>query len=671
MSTPPAQRIERLRRELNRHNRLYYVEAQPEISDREFDRLLEELAALEAAHPELADPDSPTRRVGGEPLTGFAPVRHAQPMRSLGNTYSEDELREFDARVRKILGDHPYTYVVEPKIDGVAISLRYEQGRLVLGATRGDGETGDDITANLRTLRSIPLRLEGPLAETAVIEVRGEAFMPNEGFRKLNDQRQADGLEAFANPRNATAGSLKQLDPKLVATRPLDAIFYACGELDGWNPPTHEELLQGLRDAGLRIAPWHKPCPDFEAVRTAIHELAERKASLPFGIDGAVIKVNERTTYEELGYTAKSPRWAIAFKYEPEQAQTRLRDIVVQVGRTGVLTPVAELDPVPVAGSTVSRATLHNEEEIARKDIRIGDRVVIEKAGEVIPAVVRVVAEARTGAERTFAMPETCPACGSKVERAEGEVAVRCLNAACPAQVKSRLRHFASRGAMDIEGLGEVLVEQLVDRGLVASPADLYRLTAEQVADLERMGGKSAENLIRGIEASKDRDLWRLIFALGIRHVGAGGAQALEASVQTLDELMAKSAEDLESVRDIGPVVARSIADFFAVAENRQLVERLREAGVNLARKGGAVVSGADGPLAGKTVVVTGSLEAFTREEAQEAVRKAGGKPTGSVSRSTDLVVAGPGAGSKLKKAQDLGIEVIDEAEFRRRIGDG
>lgn len=653
----PAERIAALTLALHRHNYLYYVEARPEISDREYDALLRELQDLEARHPELAEPDSPTRRVGGEPLDGFSSVPHHLPMMSLANTYSREEVREFDARVRKLLGGRAYRYVLEPKIDGVAVSLRYEQGRLARALTRGDGIRGDDITGNIRTIRSVPLRLLAD-APPAVVEVRGEVYMTRDGFARLNQERQEAGLDAFANPRNAAAGSLKLLDPRIVAARPLDAVFYAAGELDGIAFATHHALLDTLRAWGLRTPDRYWTCPDIDRLLAELETLAALRHDFDFDIDGGVIKVDERAYYEALGATAKSPRWAVAYKYEPEQAETRLRDITVQVGRTGVLTPVAELDPVQVSGTTVSRATLHNEEEIRRKDIRIGDRVVVEKAGEIIPAVVRVVADARTGAERPFRMPDTCPACGARVSRRDGEVAVRCENSLCPAQVKSAIRHFARRGAMDIDGLGEALVEQLVDTGLVASPADLYRLTAEAVATLERMAAKSADNLIRGIDASRRREFWRALFALGIRHVGARSAQTLERHFVDIDALRAAPVEALEQIPDVGPVVARSLHDFLHNPQNWAIIEALRAAGVNLARTQDAPAAG---PLAGKTFVLTGTLPTLSREQAAERIRAAGGVVSSSVSRNTACVVAGDKPGAKLARAEALGIPILDE----------
>ena len=556
--------IDRLCEALHRHNRLYYVEARPEISDREYDALLRKLEELEVAFPNLVRPDSPARRVGGEPLAAFASVRHGVPMMSLANTYSKDELREFDARVAKLLHSKDYTYALEPKIDGVAVSLRYDDGFFTRGSTRGDGTTGDDITANLRTIRSIPLRLADPAP--AVLEVRGEVYMTRTGFAALNTERQEAGAEPFVNPRNAAAGSLKQLDPRIVAARPLDAVFYAVGLHQGVSFNTHEELVGRLTKWGFKTTPMLWTCDTIDAVLEALDTLDSARHAYPFETDGGVIKVNERTLYEALGSTAKSPRWAVAYKYEPEQVETTLRDITVQVGRTGVLTPVAELAPVFVSGTTVSRATLHNEDELRRKDIRIGDRVLVEKAGEIIPAVVSVNTKARTGKEKVFTMPKTCPVCGAAVSRREGEVAVRCENSLCPAQLKSAVRHFAARGAMDIEGLGGVLIDQLVDTGLIKSPADLYGLEAEQVASLERMGARSAANLVAAIEESKGRDFWRVIFALGIRQVGASRPRPWKNTSRTWMPWPPRTSRPLRPCPISGPSWPRAFSPSFAMS---------------------------------------------------------------------------------------------------------
>lgn len=670
-------RANKLRAEIERHNRLYYVEAKPEISDSAYDTLYRELVDLETQFPDLVTPDSPTQRVGGAPLAGFNQVRHAVPMMSLDNTYDREELTRFAERCRELAG-RDVSWVVEPKIDGLAVSLRYEDGRLVLGSTRGDGRTGDDITANIRTIRSIPLRLSG--RPPSLLEVRGEVFLPKAAFARLNQERDEAGDEPFANPRNAAAGSLKLLDSREVAKRPLDAIFYALAEGET-SPPTHQDLIALLRDLGLCVAPRFWVARDIPSLLAAIDELESVRHAFPFEIDGAVIKVDDRGLYGVLGATAKSPRWAVAFKYRPERATTRVHAITVQVGRTGVLTPVAELEPVSVAGSVVSRATLHNADEVKRKDIRIGDRVIVEKAGEVIPAVVGVDVAARNGSESAFEMPTECPECGQPVSRREDEVAVRCENLQCPAQLKRWLRHFASRVAMDIEGLGDVLVEQLVDRRMVKDPADLYSLTTDQLTPLflddkalkKERKSKAAENLAAGIAASRDRDLWRLIHALGIRHIGAKTAQVVERHVRDIAELAAADAATIaawsESGASVGPVAAESIVSFFGQPRSRELIEKIRNVGLNMRRKTDAV-QGAAGKLAGRKFVLTGTLASMTREQAGTAIRARGGSVVDSVSKVTSYVVAGAEPGSKLDKARKLNVPVLDEEAFLKLLRD-
>jgi len=655
----PTERIRQLREEIERHNELYYQQAKPEISDRDYDALVKELEALEQQHPELNLDNSPTRSLGERPLEGFKTVTHAVPMMSLGNTYSKADVEAFDTRLRKLVSGEDLTYVLEPKVDGVAVTLRYEKGALTLGATRGDGRQGDDITANLQTIKNIPRTLHGSKIPE-VLEVRGEVFMPKKGFLKINEQRMEEGLPVFANPRNAAAGSLKQLDSRVVASRPLDAVFYAVGEVRGMTFPTHEKLLDQLDTMGLPVNPKRWVCQSIQEALDALDALERMRHDFDFEMDGGVIKVNERNLYDELGYTAKSPRWAVAYKYEPERAQTVLRAITIQVGRTGILTPVAELEPVLVAGSRISRATLHNEDEIQRKDIRVGDHVWVEKAGDVIPAVTGVIKESRTGEETPFAMPTRCPSCGGAVTRREGEVAVRCEQMECPAQLKQWLRFFAARGAMDIDGLGDALVDQLVDKKLVRSPSDLFSLTEEEILSLDRMGKKSAANLVKAIAAAKSRDLWRLIFALGIRHIGSRSAQALEEHFASMDDLMAADKTALESVPDIGPVVAASLVHYFEEPRNRDLLSSLKEAGVNM-RRLTTPASNKHGPLEGKTLVLTGTLPSLTRDEATERIRAAGGVVSSSVSKNTDYVVAGDKAGSKYNKAIELGIPVLDE----------
>ena len=658
------ERIEFLCRSLERHNHLYYIEAQPEISDREYDALLEELEILEKAHPEWADSASPTQRVGGTPLSHFETLPHARPMLSLSNTYSKEELLEFDQRTRKLLSNEPLAYILEPKIDGVAISLRYENGILVHALTRGDGTAGDDVTANVRTIRSIPLRLQTE-HPPEVLEVRGEIYFDKTGFEKLNLQRQEAGIEPFANTRNACAGSLKLLDATEVALRPLDALFYGTGACEGIEFNTHEELLDSLKAFGLRTTPvrWKESEP--AALVQALDTLEAQQHDFPFEIDGAVIKVNDRSRYDALGATAKSPRWAVAFKYEPEQAETTLLDITVQVGRTGVLTPVAELEPVQLAGTSVKRATLHNEDEIRRKDIRIGDRVIIEKAGEIIPVVISVVVAKRAADSHAYELPQTCPECDSRVQRIEGEVALRCINLHCPAQVKSWLEHYAARGAMDITGLGESMVEQLVAHNLVNTPADLYQLNATDLMNLERTGERSISNLLEGIEKSKSRPFAKVLFGLGIRHVGKTAAETLAKAFPDIDALMQASSDELEDLHDIGPIVASSLITYFENSEAREVVEALRAAGVTLHRDEANTTGTA---LSEMTFVLTGTLETMTRDAAGDRIKALGGKVSSSISKKTSYLVAGEAAGSKLTKAEKLGVPVLTETELLKLI---
>lgn len=650
-----------LRREIERHNQLYYQQAEPEVTDQEFDTLLRTLRDLEEAHPEVVTPDSPTRRVGGAPIEAFVAVRHLVPMQSLDNTYSEGEVADFVRRLQKLLPGEALPLTVEPKVDGVAISLLYENGQLVRAATRGDGTVGDDVTENIKTIRSIPLQLKGNFP--ARLEVRGEVFLPKKRFAKINEERDEAGLPPFANPRNAAAGSLKQLDSRLTAKRGLDALFYSCGAFEGELPRTQADFVALLKTFGL-------PGPDkmwmaetVEEALEAIHALGAIRHDFPYETDGAVVKVNVLAQREQLGSTSKAPRWAIAYKYEPERARTRLRDITIQVGRTGVLTPVAELEPVVVSGSRVSRATLHNEEEIHRKDLRIGDHVLIEKAGEVIPAVVAVLKEERTGAETAFVMPDRCPSCQGPVLREEGQVAVRCTNPSCQAQLRRRLEHFACRGAMDIEGLGESMVGQLVDAGLVDDISGIYDLTAEPLLALERMGEKSAANLLAGIAASRERPLWRLLFGLGILHVGTTAARKLSEKFRTMDALAAASEEELKTTEDIGEVMARSLKQWFENPKVAELLTRLRAAGLNFGERDEHAASG-EGPLKGTTWVLTGTLSQ-PRDEVAEVIRRAGGTVSGSVSKKTSYVLAGEEAGSKLDKARKFGVTILSEEEFR------
>jgi DNA ligase (NAD+) len=664
-----------LAEELRGHDHAYYVEARPTISDQAYDRLYHELLDLEKEFPDLVTPDSPSQRVSGEPLTEFKPVQHLSPMMSLDNTYSQDEVRNFVARVQRLLPGQTLEWVLEPKVDGVAINLRYENGRFICGATRGDGTTGDDVTSNLKTIRSLPDRLRASGKKIlALMEVRGEVYMTKTGFAKLNAERAAAGDETFANARNSAAGSLKQLDPKLVAKRPLDIVVYGLGQFESSESLTqHDAMLAWLRSVGFKTPEKTWKCHSVEELISAINELDTIRHNFVYETDGAVIKLNSFALREKIGFTSKAPRWAIAFKYAAEQAETKLKSITIQVGRTGALTPVAELEPVFLAGSTISRATLHNEDELRRKDIRVGDTVTIEKAGEVIPAVVGVVLTKRTGREVPFEFPKNCPECGSKVARAEsgeGEegAAWRCVNFDCPAQVRGRIEHWCARGAMDIEGGGEVLVAQLVASGLVRDVADLYRLTLDEVANLERMGDKSAQNFLDGVEASKQRDLWRLLFGLGIFHVGAGVAKALGKAFATLDDVFAASEDQLNEIEDVGGVIARSLVQWHGDKRNRDIIEKLRKAGLNF-NSNLYQPAAAAGPFAGKTFVLTGTLPTLTREQASAKIEALGGKVSGSVSKKTDYVVAGEEAGSKLDKAQKLGVPVVDEAAFLKLCG--
>jgi DNA ligase (NAD+) len=666
-------RAEELHRLLEHHNRLYYIEAKPEITDREYDLLLEELQGLEEQYAALRTPDSPTQRVGSDlsPLEEFAQVSHAVPMLSISNTYNPGELREFDARVKRFLGvEGPVAYVVEIKIDGVSVSLRYESGRLVLGATRGDGRQGDDITANVRTIRRIPARIACP-AGARVLEVRGEVFMETAAFEAMNRAREAAGETVFANPRNATAGSLKLLDPRIVAGRPLTCFFYALGETDYPLPPTHAEVLNELERLGFPVSPDRILCPDIEAVLEQVARWETRRRDLPYNNDGLVIKVNRRDWQSALGATAKSPRWVTAYKFSAEQARTRLREVVWQVGRTGAVTPVAKLDPVFLSGTTISSATLHNADELERLGVRVGDQVVIERGGEVIPKVVRVVESLRTGAETPVAVPTRCPTCQGELVRSPEEVAIRCVNLSCPDQIKEHLLHFASRNAMNIEGLGDKLVDQLVDGGLVKDPADLYDLTEEPVAGLERMGEKSAANLCGEIEASRARPLANFLFALGIRHVGFASARDLAGHFGALERLRVASLEELQSVEGVGQIVAQSIREFFDSERNRQVVDRLLERGVRPPEDRTRLEREAarDATFDGKVFVLTGELAAMPRDAAKAEIERRGGKVSGSVSKKTHAVIVGESPGSKLAKARELKIALWDEARFLAALG--
>ncbi|CAN5510821.1 NAD-dependent DNA ligase LigA [soil metagenome] len=659
-----AERIAALRAEISEHNRRYYEEAAPTIADRDYDRLYRELVDLEEQFPQFITADSPTRRVGGTPLKAFSQVTHRAPMLSLDNTYSEEEVAAFYRRMKKLLPNEEIPVVIEPKVDGVAVSLLYEGGRLQYAATRGDGTTGDDITQNIHTIRALPKQLKG--AAPRLLEVRGEVFMAKEGFAKLNAERTEAGLPVFANPRNSAAGSLKQLDPAITAQRPLGIIIYGTGAVAGIELRHHAQLFPLLQKLGLPCSERWWMANSLEETLRAIHELEKVRHNFVYETDGAVVKVDDYAQRESLGMTAKSPRWAMAFKYEAERVETKLHDILIQVGRTGALTPGAALEPVVVSGSTIARATLHNEDEIERKDIRIGDTVVIERAGDVIPAVVSVRKDLRTGAEKKFRMPAKCPVCGSAVVNDEGQVAVRCVNAQCPAQLKRRIEHFASRGAMDIEGLGEAMVEQLVSRGLVTQVSDIYSLTAAPLGELERTGEKSVGNLLAAIERSKKQPLWRLLFGLGVLHVGVSAARALADHFPNLDALMKASPEELQRIPDVGEVVGASIAQFFREPGNHETIERLREAGLRLTSEPKKKAS-LDSKIRGTIWVITGTLSR-PREEIAEEILQSGGKVSGSVSKKTNFVLAGEEAGSKLEKAKKLGVRVVDEAEFRRML---
>ncbi len=669
MAADIQKRIAALRDEIREHDYLYYVLAQPRISDEQYDKLFAELKKLEAEHPELVTPDSPTQRVAGRPLEGFGTVRHAVPMLSIDNTYSADELRAFDERVRKQLETNDYSYVVELKIDGLAVSLRYEKGVLVQGATRGDGVTGDDVTANIRTIRSVPLSLKKPDgALPDVLEVRGEVYMPTKSFVALNQARAAAGEPPFANPRNAAAGSLKLLDSRITARRNLAFFAYATGEVSRRLAPTHYQALQKLKDMGLPLNPHMKKAGNIDEAIDICLGWSDKRLKLEYQIDGMVIKVDRFDQQGVLGTTGRAPRWCIAYKFAAEQAATVVESIVVQVGKSGTLTPVANLTPVPLAGTVVKRATLHNFDQMQRLDVREGDTVLIEKAGEIIPQVVEVKKDLRPAAARPFPVPKKCPVCGSDVVKDKEGVYVRCSNPHCVGQIQERLRYFTGRDQMDIEHVGDALIEQLIDAGLVNNFADLYRLKKEDLLSLERMGEKSARNVLEAIEGSKHRPLWRLIAALGIRHVGGQSAQILADHFGSLDALMHAPLEEIDAIEQIGPVMAESVYSYFRDPSHIKVIKELLAAGVQpqapAQTKGG-------GALSGRTVVVTGTLEHFSRQQAEQAIKDAGGKATGSVSKNTDFVVAGSEPGSKLDKARQLGVKIVNEEQFRRMLAGG
>lgn len=683
-----AKRIDQLRREIDRHNRLYYVEARPEISDEQFDRLLAQLEALEKKHPGLVTPDSPTRRVGGEPITGFRTVAHTQPMLSIDNTYKREDLLAWHERVVKGLGGESdlfggsVVYVVEPKIDGVAVGLRYEQGRLVLAVTRGDGQRGDDITHNVRTIRAVPLTLTEPESSSKggrrgqgvtkiprVLEVRGEVYMPNAEFDRINRLREKAGEDVFANPRNATAGTLKQLDPRVVGQRRLSFSAHGRGEITPDPFDCHSQFLDAVRAWGVPTNPLTHTCEGIDEVWRFIERFEAQRGDLPYNVDGVVVKVDRFDLRGQLGHTSKSPRWSIAYKYAAQQATTLLNGITWQVGKGGTLTPVAELEPVFLAGTTVRRAGLHNIDEISRKDIRVGDRVVIEKAGEIIPQVVRVADGKRASGSTPTQPPKRCPSCGQAPIREEDEAAVRCINPQCPAQLRERLIWFAGRGQMDIDGLGDKGVHQLADAGLLGSYADIYRLKDHraELIELERMGEKKVDNLLQGIEQSKGRGLARLLGGLGIRHVGTRGAQILAEHFGSIDAVLGAGVEQLAEVHEVGPVTAQSIHQFFHEHGGKQVVHELRRFGLEMTSPRRRVAS--DSVFAGKTVVLTGTLERFDRDDLTQKLQDLGAKVTGSVSKKTDLVIVGHNPGSKLDKARELGVEVWDEAKLLKVLG--
>ena len=663
MAKDVSKQIEQLRKEIRRNDYLYYVLDQPKISDRQYDKLFAELKKLEAANPQLVTADSPTQRVSGRPLEGFATVRHAVPMLSIDNTYNADELRAFDERVAKQLGSRDYDYVVELKIDGLAISLRYENGALVTAATRGNGEVGDDVTANVRTIRAVPLVLMDGDKIPAVFEVRGEVYMPTSSFIELNRLRAEAGEPPFANPRNAAAGSLKLLNARITASRNLSFFAYATGEVSGPLAPNHYETLRKFKELGLPVNPNIKKARDISEAIDICLGWSERRSSLGYQIDGMVIKINRFDQRDILGATGHAPRWCISYKFAAEQAETVVQSIDVQVGKSGILTPVANLTPVLLAGTTVKRASLHNFDELKRLGVGQGDTVIIEKAGEIIPQVIEVKSKA-TAKVPVFEVPKKCPICGSATVRDKDGVYIRCANRDCPGQLRERLKYFAGRGQMDIEHLGPALIDQLIENGLVDNFADLYKLTRAQLAGLERMAEKSAANVIKAIEESKTRPLWRLIAALGIRHIGGQSAQILAEHFGSLKDLMAAGEEELAEIDQIGPTMAKSVYEYFHDPENLSMIEKLLAAGV----KPEQPRTIRSEKLAGKTIVVTGTLKNFSRQQAEQAIRQAGGKASSSVSKKTDFVLAGENPGSKLDKARELGVEVIDEKRFMQMI---
>jgi DNA ligase (NAD+) len=657
------EKIESLRQQIRKHDYLYYVENKPEVSDHEYDKLFAELKKLEEQHPESITPDSPTQRVGGQPITGFEQITHAIPMLSIDNTYSEEELRAFDRRVAKLIETDKYSYVVELKIDGLAMSLRYEDGILVLGATRGDGTRGDDVTHNIKTIKAIPLKLQDNPPD--VLEVRGEVYMPKKAFAKLNEEKEKNGEPLLANPRNAAAGSLKQLDPKITAKRNLSFFAYSLGETSKPIATTHFENLEKLKKFGLPVNENTTKAKNIDEVIRLCEKFEKQRFTLDYQIDGLVIKVDELKYYETLGTTGRAPRWCMSYKYAPEQAKTKVLSIEVQVGKTGILTPVANLEPVLLAGTTVKRASLHNFDEVERLDIREGDTVIIEKAGEIIPQVAEVKKEHRHKDTKPFGPPSKCPICGSKTEKDPAGVYIRCVSTSCPAQLKEKLRYFAGRDQMDIENLGPALIEQLVDKGHVKDFSDLYKLDIFTMLSLERMAQKSAEKVLDGIEKSKSQMLGRLLSGLGILHVGQQNAEILAEHFGSIEALKNATEQELTSIDQIGPVLAKSIYEYFHNPQNLKVIDKLIAAGVNTIQK----KTQKSDKLEGKTFVVTGTLENFKRDEIERIIKENGGKVSSSVSKKTDYVLAGAEAGSKLDKAQQLGVKVIDEKQFIEIIG--
>jgi len=663
MKTDPAEKIRSLREQIRRHDELYYAQNAPEISDRKYDELFGELKKLEQQNPLLITPDSPTQRVSEKPIEGFGQVSHSLPMLSIDNTYNADELRAFDERVAKGLGTKDYCYAVELKIDGLAVSLRYEKGRLVLGATRGDGEKGDDVTNNIRTIKAIPLSL-GENAP-AVLEVRGEVYMPKKAFAQLNEKREQEGQALFANPRNAAAGSLKLLDAKTTSQRKLSFFAYAIGQTNGSFAKTHLEGLEKLKKFGLPVNPHIKKAANIDEVIKICDKWETERFKLDYQIDGMVIKVDSLNQRDILGTTGRSPKWCISYKFPAEQAQTKILSIDVQVGKTGILTPVANFEPVQLAGTTVKRASLHNFDEVQRLDICVGDSVIIEKAGEIIPQVIEVKKELRPKDAKQFLPPVICPECGSNVQKDENGVYIRCISSNCPAQLKEKLRYFAGRDQMDIENLGPAIIDQLVDKKIVKDFADLYKLDVNTLASLDRMADKSAWNIVDGIEKSKSQSLDRLIAALGIRHVGIQNAEILAEHFGSIDAIKKATVEELTTIDQIGHVLAESICQYFSDKDNIKLIDKLVAAGINPEYK----KTKQSDALAGKTFVVTGTLEKFSRTEIEKAIKQNGGKISSSVSKKTDFVLAGAEAGSKLDKANQLGVKVINEAQFLEIIG--